>query len=443
MKKQLSKTRFICLGFILIILIGTLLLMLPISSRIGTFTSFFDSAFTALSATCVTGLLVVDTYTHWSTFGQVVIMLLIQIGGMGFITIGVTFSVLLRDKISLKAKGLMQESVSCTRMSEIAKLSKKILIGTLLFEGIGAIILGIRFSFDYGTKKGLFYGLFHSISAFCNGGMDLMGINEQYSSLTRYVADPVVNITAFCLALIGGIGFVVWDDISINKLHFKKYKLHTKVVLITTAFIVISGTVLFYITEYNNTLKDLSASGKFYASLFSSGVSRTSGFNTIDSASLTGATKTLTIIQMFIGGSPGSTAGGIKTTTIFILFVSLWAEMNGRSKTSIFKRRFKDNAIKYASTVFTLNLFVAILAIFIILGITNLPLEDVTFEVVSAISTNGLSTGITRSLDSISKIIIMLLMFTGRVGSLSFALTMFEDKKDPPVYFPAEDISVG
>ena len=442
-KNHLTQTRFICFGFVLIILLGTFLLMTPAASKSHTVTPFADSMFTALSATCVTGLVVVDTFTHWTLFGQLVILTLIQIGGLGFITIGVAFSLVLRNRIGLKARGLMQESINSAKIGGIIKLAKKILIGTLYIEGIGSILLAIRFSFDMGALKGIYYGIFHAISAFCNGGFDLMGCNEPYSSLSAYVTDPFVNIVIDALIIIGGIGFIVWDDISVNKFKFKKYRLHTKVVLVTTIFLLVSGTMLFYITEYNNTMKDMNVGERILASLFSATTARTAGFNTVDTASLTSASKVLTMMHMFIGGSPGSTAGGIKTTTIFILFVSLWSGITNRHKTSIFKRRFEDDAIKKASTVFLLNLLLAVMACFTILAITNLPMEDIFFEVFSAIGTVGMSTGITRSLNLASRIIIMLLMFCGRVGSLSFALTFLQKKKDPPVYYPAEEISVG
>ena len=289
----------------------------------------------------------------------------------------------------------------------------------------------------------MYYGIFHAISAFCNGGFDLMGRLEPYSSLTYYAGDVVVNVVISSLIIIGGIGFVVWDDITTNGLHFKKYRLHTKIVLVTTAFLLLSGTLLFYIIEYNNTMKGMNVGERILASFFSASTARTAGFNSVDTGSLTSASKLLTCVLMFIGGSPGSTAGGIKTTTIFILVVSLWSGITDRHKTAIFKRRFEDDAIKKASTVFTLNMFLAIFALFTILAITDLSLSDVMFEVFSAIGTVGMTTGITRDLSSAARIIIMVLMFCGRVGSLSFALTFLQGKKDPPVYYPEEEISVG
>ena len=442
-KKRLSQTQFIILGFLIIIVVGTFLLMFPISSADGSFTSFADCVFTAVSATCVTGLVVVDTFTHWSVFGQIVILCLIQVGGLGFITIGVMFSMILRRRIGLKTRGLLQESVNTLKIGGIIKLTKKIIKGTLLIEGIGALILGIRFSFDYGPIRGMYYGLFHSVSAFCNAGFDLMGINEPYCSLTRYVGDPFVNITVMALIIIGGIGFIVWDDITTNKLNFKKYMLQTKVVLVTTAVLVLGGGLLFFATEFNNTMAGMNPGTRILASLFSSVTARTAGFNTVDTAALTGGSKILTVVLMFIGGSPGSTAGGIKTTTIFVLLINLFSGISTGKGGSVFKRRFEEDAVRKASFVFLLNLLLGLVACFIILAVNNLAFEDVVFEVFSAIGTVGMSTGITRDLNIVSRVIIMILMFCGRIGSLSFALSFMQNKKSAPVYYPSENISIG
>lgn len=442
-KKRLSQTQFIILGFLIIIVVGTFLLMFPISSADGSFTSFADCVFTAVSATCVTGLVVVDTFTHWSVFGQIVILCLIQVGGLGFITIGVMFSMILRRRIGLKTRGLLQESVNTLKIGGIIKLTKKIIKGTLFIEGSGALILGIRFSFDYGPLRGMYYGLFHSVSAFCNAGFDLMGINEPYCSLTRYVGDPFVNITVMALIIIGGIGFIVWDDITTNKLNFKKYMLQTKVVLVTTAVLVLGGGLLFFATEFNNTMAGMNPGTRILASLFSSVTARTAGFNTVDTAALTGGSKILTVVLMFIGGSPGSTAGGIKTTTIFVLLINLFSGISTGKGGSVFKRRFEEDAVRKASFVFLLNLLLGLVACFIILAVNNLAFEDVVFEVFSAIGTVGMSTGITRDLNIVSRVIIMILMFCGRIGSLSFALSFMQNKKSAPVYYPSENISIG
>ncbi len=326
-KNKLSQAQFIAVGFLIIVMISTVLLMFPFASKEGTYTPFLDCLFTSVSATCVTGLVVVDTFTHWSLGGQIIILTLIQIGGLGFITIGVIFSMLLRQRIGLKFRGLMQESVNSLKISGIVKLTKKIIKGTLIIEGTGAFILGIRFSVYFkNAAKGFYYGLWHSVSAFCNAGFDLMGVEEQYASLTGFAGDFVVNVIIMALIIIGGIGFVVWDDISRNKLKFKKYSLHTKIVLVTTAFLIVVPAVIFYIVEYDNTMAGMNVGERVLASAFSSVTARTAGFNTVDTGALTGASKMLTIMLMFIGGSPGSTAGGIKTTTIFVLLVNLSRE---------------------------------------------------------------------------------------------------------------------
>ncbi len=441
-RRHLTQTQFIVYGFIAIILIGALLLCTPIASRTHTATPFLDSLFTAVSSTCVTGLVVVDTYVHWSLFGQIVILFLIQIGGLGFITIGVLFSLILRRKIGLKTRGLMQESVNTIKIGGIIRLARKIIRGTLLVEGAGAILLSIRFSFDFGVPKGIYYGIFHSISAFCNAGFDLMGVNGEFNSLCDYSGDPWVNIVIMSLIVIGGIGFVVWDDISINKFKFRKYSFHTKIVLVTTLFLIVSSSTLFYIVEYDNTMEGMNVGERILASMFSAITARTAGFNTIDTGSLKGASLLLTCILMFIGGSPGSTAGGIKTTTFFVLMVNLFANMRG-GKSGIFRRRFEDGAVKKASMVFILNLVLCMMALFVILAITNLAFSDIMFEVFSAMGTAGMSTGVTRDLNEGARCIIMLLMFCGRVGSLSFALSFLQKKKVPPVCYPQEKISIG
>lgn len=304
---HLSQTQFIAYGFLGIILVGTGLLMLPGANRSGESLGFVNCLLTATSATCVTGLVAADTWSQWTLFGQLVILAMIQIGGLGFITIGVFLSIVLRRKIGLKERGRMQESVNTLQIGGVVRLAKKIVQGTLLFEGAGALILSIRFVPEFGFLRGVYYGIFHSISAFCNGGFDLMGIREPYSSLTYYYDDWLVNITIMSLIIIGGIGFIVWDDLSKKGLHFRKYLLHTKIVLVTTAALLLGGGVLFFLLEMNHLMADMSLGGKIYSSLFQSVTARTAGFNTTDTAALTDGSKLVTIVLMFIGGSPGST----------------------------------------------------------------------------------------------------------------------------------------
>lgn len=441
---RLTYPQMIALGYLLIILTGTLLLSLPIANRNQISPGFINALFTATSATCVTGLVVFDTYTQWTLFGQVVILLLIQVGGLGFMTTITMFSFLLRRKIGLKERGLLRESVNTMYIGGIVRLTKKILMGTLLFEGIGAILLSIRFIPKMGLVAGVYNGIFHSISAFCNAGFDLMGKYGKYTSLITFSNDWIVCLTIIMLIIVGGIGFFVWDDIVKNKHRFKKYQLHTKLVLVTTAFLIISGAISFLVFERSNLLANAPVEEKIVTSLFASVTPRTAGFNTVDTAALTPASKLLTMILMFIGGSPGSTAGGIKTTTLAVIMISLLSSLVNTKHENILGRRLEENALKRASAVMMVNLILTLFAAFLISATnTALYLSDVLFEVLSAIGTVGLSTGITSSLNTFARIIIILLMYSGRVGSLTFALLFTEHRMPSAVQNPVEKISIG
>lgn len=442
-RSHLTQTQFIAYGFIGIILTGSLLLMLPISSKSGTVSPFLNCLFTATSASCVTGLIVYDTWTHWSVFGQLVILTMIQIGGLGFITVGVFLSMVLRRKIGLSMRGLMQESVNTLQIGGMVKLAKKIIAGTVLFEGTGAVILALRFIPEVGVIRGIYYGIFHSISAFCNAGFDLLGWQGAYSSLVNYYDDWVVNLVIMSLIVIGGIGFVVWDDVSRNGLKVRKYMLHTKIVLLTTFVLVFGGAWLFYKFEQNNLLVGMNTSGQILTSLFSSVTARTAGFNTVDPAALTDASKFLTVILMFIGGSPGSTAGGVKTTTIIVMYLYLWSTIQRTYGANAFGRRLEDDAIKRASTIFIINLTLALVASLYIMASQQIPMQDVLFETFSAIGTVGITTGITRALSPMSRLMIIFLMYCGRVGSLSFALSFTQHKRVAHVQQPLERITIG
>lgn len=441
--KKLTQTQMIAIGYVLVILTGTLLLMLPVSSKSGEVTGFVDALFTATSASCVTGLVIADTFRHWTVFGQWVILGLIQIGGLGFMTIGVFFAILLRRKIGLRTRGVLQESVNSLQIGGIVRLAKKIMKGTVIFEGIGAAVLAICFIPEMGVKKGIYYGIFHSVSAFCNAGFDLMGKNEAYTSFTGYYEDVTVNLVIMSLIVIGGIGFFVWNDISVNKFKVKSYSLHTKIVLITTAVLVFGGAALFYMFEYSRLFAGMSGGGKVLSSLFSSVTARTAGFNTVDTAALQDSSKMLTMILMFIGGSPGSTAGGIKTTTFIVLLVYVRANLKNEKYCNIFNRRLDDGAIRKASTVLCTNLFLAVTATLIIASLDAVGLPDILFEVLSAIGTVGMSTGITRELGMASKMVLIFLMYCGRIGSLTFALSFRGHKQQAPVAQPVEKITIG
>ncbi len=439
----MSHAQVMALGFFLVIVAGTLFLMLPISNSDGQWGDVFDAAFTSVSATCVTGLVVVDTYGSWTVFGQLVILSLIQVGGLGFITISVLFSMFLKRKIGLNKRNLIQESVNSMSLSGVVKLVRNIVKGTLFFEGVGAVLLSIRFIPRMGFWEGIYNGVFHSVSAFCNAGFDLMGKYEAYSSLVSYYDDFVVNFTIMALIIIGGLGFIVWEDIRINKTHFKKYSLHSKIVLISTAVLVFGGAVCFMALEWNNLMADMNMYQKIITSLFASVSARTAGFNTIDLAGMTQGSKMLTVLLMFIGGSPGSTAGGIKTTTIVVFVVYIWSNLRNASGCNILGRRIGDEDIKRASMVLGLNLGLSVLAVLLICGVQNFVMEDLLLEVFSASATVGLSTGITRELNAFSRIVIMLLMYCGRIGSMTFALTFAYKKKSVQLKYPEERINVG
>ncbi|MCQ2015478.1 TrkH family potassium uptake protein [Clostridium butyricum] len=442
-KPNFTYSQISAISFMSIILIGALLLTLPISSRSGEATPFIDALFTSASATCVTGLVVYDTYTHFSLFGQIVILSLIQIGGLGFMIIATLFSLMLKRKIGLKERGMLQESVSTVHIGGIVRLTKHILFGTVIFEAIGAVILALRFYPDMGLKQGLYNGVFHSISAFCNAGFDLMGRFEPSSSLTLYSGDIVVNLVIMSLIVVGGVGFLVWEDIFTNKLKFCKYRLHTKIVLVVTATLIIVPAIIFYSIERTNSFAGMGTTESWLASFFQSITPRTAGFNTVNIAELSEGSILLTIILMVIGGSPGSTAGGVKTTSFAVIILSLIASIRHTEDINVFNRRLERDVIKKAYDVITIYFMCCALAVLLICALQPFGLKEVFFEVVSALSTVGMSTGITPDLNSLSKFIITLLMFFGRVGSLSVALVFSEKKEYIPIRKPVEKISIG
>ncbi len=439
-----SYPKIVALGFLMLIALGTVLLMLPVSSRDGSSTSFIEALFTSSSASCVTGLVVVDTFAHWSVFGQIVILCLIQVGGLGFLTILTMFSMLFHRKIGLKERSLLQESVNTMYIGGIVRLIRKILFGTIVIELIGAALLSIRFIPMLGAGRGIYTSIFTSVSAFCNAGFDLMGRFEEFSSLVMFRDDILVTGVVSLLILIGGIGFFVWDDISVNRHHIGRYQLHTKLVLIATLVLTILGTAAFCFVEYNKELAGMSISGKINASFFMSVTPRTAGFNTVDIAGMSPGGKFLTIVYMFIGGNPGSTAGGVKTITIIVLILSAWSSLRNYGSVNVMKRRLESDVLKRAASVITINLSLIIISIMIIAAVQNtLDLTDITIEVFSAIDTVGMSTGITRELNNISRIVIIFLMYCGRVGSLSFALLFTEKKAPQTVMNPVEKINIG
>lgn len=441
-KTRLSTPRIIALGFLGIILLGTFLLMLPIATKSGS-TSFIEALFTATSATCVTGLVVVDTYTHWTLFGQIIILCMIQIGGLGFMTVAVVFFFMARKNIGLWGRDLLSESLNAFQIGGVVSLTKRLLKRTLIFEGVGAALLMVRFIPQYGIARGVYFGIFHSISAFCNAGFDLMGINEAFSSLSAYASDLYINIVVICLVTIGGLGFLVWDDLAINKWKIKKYRLHTKIVLVTSAVLLFGGAIIFYLLECNHLMADMNAKEAVLASMFSSMTARTAGFNTIDTGALTDTSKFFNAFLMLIGGSPGSTAGGVKTTSLAVIAIYAFSSWSGNSEIGVAGRRLSDDVLKKACLVFANNLLLSVIASIILGALQPIPMMDIMTETFSAVGTVGMSTGITRQLCMASKLVLILMMYCGRIGSLTFAMMFMQKKKLPPVQKPVEKILIG
>lgn len=439
----MSQTQVISLGFLTIIIIGTLLLSLPVSNANGESTAFLDCLFTATSATCVTGLVTVDTCMHWSVFGQCIILLMIQIGGLGFMTIATLLFMMINKKLGLRERQILSESINTLQIGGVLKLTKRIVSVTAVVEGLGAVLLALRFFPQYGLAKGLYMGVFHSISAFCNAGFDLMGFTGEFSSLTGYANDVYVNIIIMMLIIIGGIGFLVWDDVMTHGFRFKRYRLHSKIVLLVTSILIFIGAALLFFAEANATGLGKPVGTRLLEALFGSVTARTAGFNTIDVAKMSPSGRLTTTVLMFIGGSPGSTAGGIKTTTFVTLLLFGFSYIRKNNSFGLFGRRLQKDALNKATAVFITNLTLVITATFIICTSDGLPLSDVVFETTSAVSTVGMSTGITRSFSALSKITVIFLMYCGRVGSLSFAAALAERKAPSTVMPPAEDIIIG
>ena len=438
---KLKYPQLIILVFALIILLGTVLLMLPVSSREGTSTSLIDALFTATSANCITGLVVFDTYSHWSLFGQIVILFLMQIGGLGFMSVATIFSFAFRRKIGLNERMMMQEAVGSVRLGGVVRLTKHVLLGTLFFELLGTILLAARFCPKMGIGEGLYNALFHSVSAFCNAGFDLMGKYRQFSSLTAFSDDPVVCMTVASLVVIGGLGFLVWEDILIHKWKFKQYLPQTKAVLITTAVLTGFSSLFIFFVEKDITMADMNIFEKIYNSFFHAVTPRTAGFNSLDITMFSDLTIFLTVLLMFVGGSPGSTAGGVKTTVVFLMFIAVISTLKGKKDITAFKRRYEDELLKKAFTITALYLSFAVIAIILISMFQDFKLIDVVFEVFSALST-GMTLGITTSLSIPSKIIVIILMYFGRAGLLSVIFMFLHPNKDIPIRYPLDKINI-
>ena len=438
-KKRLSSFQVILLGFAGVILLGALLLMLPISSAERVVTPFNEALFTSTSAVCVTGLIVKDTGSYWSAFGQAVIITLIQIGGLGVVTIAASFSMLAGRRISLMQRSTMQDAISAPKVGGIVKLTKFIITGTFIIEAVGAVSMMPVFCKNFGAK-GIWMSIFHSISAFCNAGFDILGTEgNQFCSLTSYASNPVINITVMLLIVIGGIGFLTWDDIYNNKFKIKKYRMQSKIILVTSLILILLPAIYFFFFDYS----DYSIGNRLLASLFQSVTTRTAGFNTTDLTKLTRPSQAIMIFLMLVGGSPGSTAGGLKTTTIAVLILNAFACFKRKENVCAFGRRIDDSVIKNAATIVMMYITLFFIGGVAICTIEKLPLVASLFETASAIGTVGLTLGLTPKLSLASQIILIVLMYLGRVGGLTLIYATLSGKKQINAKMPLDKITVG
>lgn len=438
--KLASPARILVLGFAAVILLGTFLLMLPVATTNNQGLSFADALFEATSAVCVTGLIVVDTGTALTSMGQVILALLVQIGGLGFMTMATLLSLLIGKRIGLRERLVMQEALNQLSIRGIVRVTIYIVSVTLVIEGIAALILTLRWWSDLGFAKALFFGVFHAITGFCNAGFDLFG---GFRSLTGYVADPVVNIVICSLIALGGIGFSVIADV-LHKRSIRQLSLHSKLVIFVNLLLWAGGFVLFFLLEYNNpkTLESLSLGGKLWASLFQTVTPRTAGYNTVDIAGMYAATQFLVIILMFIGASPGSTGGGIKTSTFGSLVMAVWSMIKGKRDVEIFHRRLPQEIIYRSLAIATIAGLLVVVMTMILTITENADFLTILFEVVSAFGTVGLTMGITTELTTVGKLLIALTMFIGRVGPLTLAFALARGKGST-IRQPEEKIIVG
>lgn len=439
LKRKLSSFRMVLLGFAGVILLGTFLLSLPISSKSGEWTSFIDALFTSTSAVCVTGLIVFDTATHWSIFGQIVLLLLIQTGGMGVVTIAVSFAVVLGRKIGLFSREMMKNAIAAPNVSGIVRLTGFIIKGFFGIELFGILIMLPVFCMDYGAE-GIWMAVFHAVSAFCNAGFDIMGAKSgEFSSLMHYSAQPIITITIMLLIIVGGIGFHVWEDVCRHRWRLRCYRMQSRLVLLVTAVLILLPTMYFFFFEFSG----LAFRERIFASLFQAVTPRTAGFNTVNLTTISDTGLYLMMILMLIGGSPGSTAGGMKTTTIAVLFSSAFSIFRKKDNAELLRRRIDDGTVKTAAAVFLMYITLFLIGGMTISTIESLPIMPCLYETASAIGTVGLTLGITPSLGTASKIILILSMFFGRVGGLTLIYAAFGANKKQVAKFPTDMIAVG
>lgn len=442
--RKLSSSQIILLGFFAVIVVGTILLMLPCSRAAEGGAPFLDALFTATSATCVTGLVTNDTATYWSAFGQTVILCLIQIGGLGVITIAIFITKLSGRKIGLMQRSTMQESIAAPQMGGIVRMTGFILKMVVLIELLGAVALLPAMIMEFGIGKGIWYAVFHSISSFCNAGFDLMGIKGQYSSLTSYTGNALVNVVVMLLIVVGGIGFLTWDDVKRNRIHLRRYRMQSKVVLAMTGILILLPALYFYCREFSMPAwEGMTGGERVLAALFQSVTTRTAGYNTVDLAQLTESGQMVMVILMLIGGSPGSTAGGMKVTTVAVLFATLLAVFKRRPNAHIFGRRIPGDTAHYAGTVLLMYISLFLTGAIVIACAENMPIMPAMFEAASAIATVGVTLGITPGLSAVSKVVLIILMFLGRVGSMTVVYAALSKKHPYVSEFPQEKIIVG
>lgn len=436
---RITGSRSILLGFILLMLSGAFLLMLPISTKTGEWTGFTDALFTAVSASSVTGLVLYDTASRWSWFGQLVILALIQIGGMGVVTMTTILTKIIGRKIGLQARTTLQEAVSAPNLGELMKYTRFICIGTVIFETAGAVLMSPVFIEEYGVIKGLWVSVFTSISAFCNAGFDLNGAHGPFSSMVPYVDNPVIVLTLVFLILTGGLGFLTWMDIRRYGFKFHKYSTQSKIIIVLEVILVVVPMVYLWFGEYT----DLPLGQRFLASLFQSVTPRTAGFNTTDYNDFSGTGSVLTVILMLIGGAPGSTAGGMKITTVAVLFFTMLSYFQHEKSPAVFRRRITNEAVSGAVAVFMLDFLITMFGAMAIARIESLPFIKTIFESASAVATVGLTMGITPTLCTASKYILIFLMYTGRVGGLTLVFAAITRKATGNRQFPSDNIAVG
>lgn len=442
-KFSLSTTHLLLLSFAIAILVGSILLSLPISSATGKQTPYIDALFTATTSTCVTGLTTVTTVAHWSLFGQIVILFLIQIGGLGVITALTGITAFVYKKLGLADRFLLQDTMNISTMSGIVPFLRRVIIGTFTIEGIGALLYMTVFVKDFGLK-GIWISIFTSISAFCNAGIDIIADN----SLVNYVNNPIVNFTTCALVVLGGLGYIVWWDV-VKYFKDKKQRrlsLHSKIVLSSTFVLIFGGALLFFLFEYNNplTIQDMSIENKIQASIFQSMTTRTAGFFSIPQENLTNASSVLSLLLMFIGGSPAGTAGGIKTVTAIVVAASAIATIKNRSDTNLFNRKITKDVVRKSIAVVFVSFIIVFVSTLLLSLVSNADFSKVIYETVSATATVGLSKGLTPTLNTFGKLIIILTMYLGRVGPISLAIAFNLKRENKNIIKnPIEDICVG